>query len=67
MGTYYGSDKTCCRCGDKWQDGELAGRPFARGWRKAAIEVAKREWVEAMTPREYNAARRRDIEQAMGS
>ena len=67
MGAWYGTDETCCRCGDCWQDGELAMRPFARGWRKAAIAKAQQEWADAVTPREYRAFTRRDIEQAMGS
>ena len=66
-GAWYGSTGTCCRCGDSWQDGEQGERPFARGWRKEAIAIAQQEWVEAMTPREYEAAVRRDIEWAMGS
>lgn len=41
---WYGASSTCLRCGDKWADGELMPRPFARGWRQRNIEEAKRTW-----------------------
>ena len=39
---WYGWDVTCLACGENWQDGEHAERPFAPGWRKANIDAAKR-------------------------
>lgn len=44
---YYAPSLTCCGCGDSWSDGELGYRPFARGWRKAAIRKAKARWQSA--------------------
>ena len=43
---YYGPDLTCCGCGERWQDGEMAERPFCPGWRKLNIGKAKRKWIE---------------------
>lgn len=28
---WYGSDATCLGCGERWNDGEMCPRPFARG------------------------------------
>ena len=33
---WYGWTITCLTCGDRWQDGEILPRPFARGWRLGA-------------------------------
>ena len=40
---WYGTDWTCAGCGDSWQDGEMAERPFAPGWRRKAIEHCRRQ------------------------
>jgi hypothetical protein len=37
---WYGQDATCLVCGDRWQDGEMCPRPFARGWRRQSVEHA---------------------------
>lgn len=53
-GVWYASILTCVACGDSWCEGERGERPFARGWRKAAIRDAQRKWhVLAVSPREY--------------
>ena len=52
---WYGWDETCLRCGDSWQDGEMAPRPFAPRWRKKSVEHAKvryRRWLRRPTPTE---------------
>jgi len=41
---YYGWHKTCLKCGESWQDGEMLERPFERGWRKRRIEQAKQTY-----------------------
>jgi len=30
---WHGALVTCCGCGERWSDGEMIERPFARGWR----------------------------------
>ena len=35
---WYGGTLSCAGCGDSWQDGLRAERPFARGWRRENIE-----------------------------
>lgn len=44
---YYGPTYICCHCGDRWSDGELLERPFARGWREPTIQRAKKRWAES--------------------
>jgi hypothetical protein len=44
---YYGTTLSCCRCGDSWGDGERYPRPFARGWRKAAVKKHRKLWDRA--------------------
>ena len=39
---WYGWTITCAGCGDTWQDGERMERPFEPGWRRKAIEAARR-------------------------
>lgn len=53
--TYYGL------CGDAWQDGEMAPRPFERGWRREAQVRAAEMWKYAASPegfRRYQVADR---------
>ena len=44
---WYDTIWTCCSCGDSWTVMERLPRPFARGWRAAAIAKAKQHWKEA--------------------
>ena len=44
---WYGATWTCCTCGDSWGDGERLPRPFARGWRTRAADIARRRWAAA--------------------
>lgn len=53
--THYGS------CGDRWQDGEMAPRPFERGWRKRAREHFSDLWRHAASRDLYDAYVRADI------
>lgn len=39
---WYGWTIVCLACGDTWDNGELRQRPFARAWRKEAIEQAEK-------------------------
>ena len=39
---WYGSDDTCLRCGEGWQDGERSERPFAPRWRERNKAAARR-------------------------
>lgn len=39
---WYGSDDTCLRCGEEWQDGERAERPFAPRWRERNKAAARK-------------------------
>lgn len=39
---WYGSDDTCLRCGEEWQDGERSERPFAPRWRERNKEAARK-------------------------
>jgi hypothetical protein len=39
---WYGWTITCLTCGDQWMDGQRGDRPFERGWRKKAVEYAKK-------------------------
>jgi hypothetical protein len=41
---WYGWESYCLGCGDRWQDGEMGERPFARAWRKEAIARHKAWW-----------------------
>jgi len=53
-GVWYAPTITCCACGDSWSEGWRGERPFARGWRKAAIREAQRKWYQvAVSPRQY--------------
>lgn len=65
-GLYYGETHMCCGCGDRWQDGEMCPRPFQRGWRDKAKETARTWWQEAMTPRQYNAFMRAEMDEMFG-
>ena len=38
---WYGWDVTCLACGEEWQDGERAERPFAPKWRERNKEAAR--------------------------
>lgn len=42
---WYGTDVTCCGCGERWQDNEMCPRPFCPGWRKRNIEQARAKWL----------------------
>lgn len=44
---WYGIDLTCTGCGDRWQDGEMAPRPWRRAWRREAITSAKAQYATA--------------------
>lgn len=44
---WYGTTLYCCKCGDSWCDGELYPRPFARGWRRAAVKKHRKLWDQA--------------------
>lgn len=46
---WYAPRWTCLGCGDSWSDGEMAPRPFARGWRQRAIAEARESWRNART------------------
>lgn len=35
---WYEPTIACLNCGDEWHGAELSPRPFARGWRKRAVE-----------------------------
>ena len=39
---WYGSDETCLRCGEEWQDGNRAERPFAPRWRERNKAAARK-------------------------
>lgn len=43
---YYDPTVTC-ECGDSWSGGQLAERPFRRGWRKAAQARFEADWEKA--------------------
>lgn len=46
---WYGWTNYCTGCGDRWQDGERAERPFARGWRKEWIATAEAMYSHALS------------------
>ena len=52
-GAWYGST-IYCACGDRWQDGEMAPRPFERGWRKKAQERFCAMWDNAASREAYD-------------
>jgi hypothetical protein len=61
---WYSPTAMCTRCGEKWSDGELAPRPFARGWRRKQQAKHRALWAAATygpAPdyREYFAAERK--------
>lgn len=56
--TLYGS------CGDRWQEGWRAPRPFARYWRRDAQARFQRMWDHAAPDDLYSAYIRADIEMA---
>lgn len=41
---WYGWSETCLNCGDAWNDGERAERPFKPKWRQESIAHAKAAW-----------------------
>ena len=43
---WYGWGATCLGCGDRWQDGERAERPFEPKWRQTSIASAKQVWAD---------------------
>lgn len=49
---WYGWEITCLGCGDRWQDGELAERPFRPRWRQENIAEAKKCWKRLTTQQE---------------
>lgn len=49
---WYGWDVTCCACGEVWQDGERAERPFRPRWREKNAKVARKQWEEMTDSRE---------------
>jgi hypothetical protein len=61
---WYGVDKTCLSCGDRWSDGELRPRPWRRGWRKESIAYARERWATASPHREAHRRMRRVIEES---
>lgn len=44
---WYGTSTYCCKCGDRWSDGELGPRPFRRGWRREAVQRHREMWDRA--------------------
>jgi len=56
---WYGTDDTCLRCGEEWQDGERSERPFAPRWRDRRKARARQLF------RCLKAGRRPTIEPAM--
>lgn len=58
---FYGSTTGCLGCGDQWSDGEMWGRPFARGWRERAKAQLREKWANAMTREEALAANNRHL------
>lgn len=38
--SWYGEDRVCLVCGDRWNDEELCPRPFSRGWRRKSVQRA---------------------------
>jgi len=51
---WYGTDHTCLRCGEQWQDGERSERPFAPRWRERSKEAARRLYRRLKTPTTSN-------------
>lgn len=43
---WYGATLHCSGCGDDWSDGYRGERPFARGWRRKAIEWTRQELLK---------------------
>ena len=41
---WYGWDITCLTCGERWADGQMAERPFSRGWRQESVAAAREIW-----------------------
>lgn len=64
-GAWYGTTEYGS-CGDRWQDGEMAPRPFERGWRKEAQEHFRAMWDNAAPRSLYNAYVRADCNMAIG-
>lgn len=52
-------------CGDRWQDGEMAPRPFERGWRKEAQEKFRARWEHAASIELYDRYRMADRSTAL--
>ena len=41
---WHGMSRRCCRCGEHWDEEGGTWRPFAPGWRKAAVRRARELW-----------------------
>lgn len=63
-GAWYGTT-TYCECGDYWQDGWRAPRPFARYWRRDAQREFERMWEHAAPSDLWEAYTRADVEMAV--
>ena len=62
---WYGVDVTCLGCGDRWSDGEMAERPFQRGWRQESVKRAREQWASALDYRAARKAMEREIAEAV--
>lgn len=63
-GAWYGTTSYGA-CGDRWQDGECAPRPFEQSWRKKAQAHFREMWKYAAPRDLYDAYRRADCDAAV--
>ncbi len=47
---WYGWDKTCLTCGERWHDGEQDERPFAPKWREKSVARARKRMAREVQP-----------------
>ena len=51
---WYGWRDTCLSCGEQWnEEGEMAERPFCRGWRQDNIMSAYRQMAQRQIQESY--------------
>lgn len=63
-GAWYGHT-VYCACGDRWMDGEMAPRPFKKGWRKEAQSYFRALWDSAAPRDLYDAYTKADCDMAV--
>lgn len=66
-GAWYGTTQYCTVCGDIWQDGERAERPFYRYWKRDRLAAAQRMLDHAIPEKLWERYADADVRMAVHS